>query len=229
MGNAITRNLTAQHRDTRRNNLRYAMVEQQLERRGIHEPRILQAFMNVPREAFLPAAQQPRAYEDCPLPIDEGQTISQPYIVALTAEALQLEGWERVLEVGTGSGYAAAVLAHLAARVFTIERHAQLANQAERNLATVGIDNVRVTCGDGSLGWPEHAPFDAIAVAASAPDVPRALLDQLTVGGRLIIPVGQGNDEHLLRVTRTSTTEFKRETLCAVRFVPLIGHQGWSN
>lgn len=223
MANATTRNDTAQHRTSLRNQ----MVEQQLERRGISEERILNAFMNVPREAFLPTAQRPRAYEDCPLPIDEGQTISQPYIVALTADALQLKGWERVLEVGTGSGYAAAVLAYLAARVFTIERHAHLARQAERNLAAVGVDNVRVTCGDGSLGWPEHAPFGAIAVAASAPDVPRALLEQLAVGGRLVIPVGQGNDEHLIRVTRTATAEFKRETLCPVRFVPLIGRHGW--
>lgn len=221
MANAITRNHTERHRNK--------MVEQQLQGRGIHEQRILQAFMNVPREAFLPAAQQPRAYEDCPLPIDAGQTISQPYVVALTAEALRLKGWERVLEVGTGSGYAAAVLAHLAARVFTIERHAHLANQAERNLAAVGVDNVRVTCGDGSLGWPEHAPYDAIAVAASAPAVPRALLEQLTVGGRLVIPVGHGNDEYLVRVTRTSVTDFSRERLCPVRFVPLIGLQGWAN
>jgi protein-L-isoaspartate(D-aspartate) O-methyltransferase len=221
MANAITRNHTERHRNQ--------MVEQQLQGRGIHEQRILQAFMNVPREAFLPAAQQPRAYEDCPLPIDAGQTISQPYVVALTAEALRLKGWERVLEVGTGSGYAAAVLAHLAARVFTIERHAHLADQAERNLAAVGVDNVRVTCGDGSLGWPEHAPYDAIAVAASAPAVPRALLEQLTVGGRLVIPVGHGNDEYLVRVTRTSVTDFSRERLCPVRFVPLIGLQGWAN
>lgn len=206
---------------------RTQMIEEQLERRGIHEPRVLHAFMDVPREAFLPSTQRPFAYRDTPLPIEEGQTISQPYIVALTAEALQLKGWERVLEVGTGSGYAAAILSHLAARVFTIERHPQLAAQAREHLAALGLDNVRVTCGDGTLGWAEHAPYDAIAVAAAAPHVPPALREQLAVGGRLVIPVGKRGEENLVRITRVNDSQFREEVLCPVRFVPLIGKQGW--
>ncbi len=206
---------------------RTQMIEEQLERRGIHEPRVLHAFMDVPREAFLPSTQRPFAYRDSALPIEEGQTISQPYIVALTAEALQLKGWERVLEVGTGSGYAAAILSHLAARVFTIERHPQLTEQARDHLGALGLDNVRVTCGDGTLGWPEHAPYDAIAVAASAPQVPPALREQLAVGGRLVIPIGKRGEENLIRVTRLGEGQFTEEVLCPVRFVPLIGKQGW--
>lgn len=206
---------------------RVQMIEQQLQGRGIHEPRILQAFMEVPREAFLEKRQQAFAYRDTPLPIADGQTISQPYIVALTAQALQLEGWERVLEIGTGSGYAAAILSHLARRVFTVERHPHLAELAKTRLAALSLDNVRVACADGTLGWPEHAPFDAIAVAASAPAVPASLRAQLAVGGRLVIPVGVPGQEYLLRVSRHSETNFSEEVLCPVSFVPLIGKQGW--
>lgn len=206
---------------------RTQMIEQQLRERGIREPRILHAFMEVPREAFVDKQQRAFAYRDTPLPIADGQTISQPYIVALTAQALHLEGWERVLEVGTGSGYAAAILSHLARRVFTVERHAQLAELARTRLAALSLDNVRVECADGTLGWPEHAPFDAIAVAASAPSVPPALRAQLRVGGRLVIPVGSPGQENLLRVTRHSETKFNEEVLCPVSFVPLIGKQGW--
>jgi protein-L-isoaspartate(D-aspartate) O-methyltransferase len=206
---------------------RTQMIEQQLQDRGIREPRILHAFMEVPREVFVDKRQQAFAYRDTPLPIADGQTISQPYIVALTAQALHLEGWERVLEVGTGSGYAAAILSHLARRVFTVERHALLAELAKTRLAALSLDNVRVACADGTLGWPEHSPFDAIAVAASAPSVPPSLRSQLKVGGRLVIPVGAPGQENLLRVTRHSETNFDEEVLCPVSFVPLIGKQGW--
>ncbi len=204
------------------------MVERQIRARGVHDARVLAAMNAVPREAFLPADLEEFAYDDRPLPIASGQTISQPYVVALMTEALELTGKETVLEIGTGSGYAAAVLAECAAKVYTIERHAELAEVASQRLAEQGFDNVEVRCGDGTLGWPEHAPFDAIVVAAGGPDVPRALLDQLAVGGRLVIPVGTSRAQQLVRVTRKSPTELYREDLGAVQFVPLVGAQGWS-
>ncbi|HUP42871.1 MAG TPA: protein-L-isoaspartate(D-aspartate) O-methyltransferase, partial [Thermoanaerobaculia bacterium] len=189
--------------------LRRLMVEHQLERRGIADPLVLEAMGKVPREAFVPPELAEEAYADGPLPIGEGQTISQPYIVALMTEALELCGGERVLDIGAGSGYAAAVLAEIAAELYTVERHARLAEEAAARLSHLGYDNVQIRVGDGSLGWPEHAPFDAIVVAAGAPEVPEALKEQLAVGGRLVIPVGQGRTlQDLLRLRRLSATEY---------------------
>jgi protein-L-isoaspartate(D-aspartate) O-methyltransferase len=207
---------------------RHAMVRDQLKARGIHAPRVLAAFERIPREFFVPEASRASAYEDEPLPIGEGQTISQPYIVALTVESLELVGTERVLEIGTGSGYEAAILSELAAAVFSVERIPSLASFSKANLARAGISSVRVACGDGSLGWVEHAPYDAIAVSAGAPNVPPALLSQLAVGGRLVIPVGDEDDQALLRITHPRRGEFYEEELIPVRFVPLIGAEGWT-
>ena len=207
---------------------REIMVEHHLVRRGIQDPTVLNALRSVPREAFVSAAMVEFAYSDTPLPIEEGQTISQPYIVAVTAEALGLHGKERVLEVGTGSGYAAAVLSLLAKEVFTIERHQSLAATARRRLDEHGFTNVHVQWGDGTLGLPDHAPYDAIAVAAGAPSLPPALLEQLAIGGRLVIPVGDSS-QTLVRITRTGEKEYEREELAAVHFVPLIGAAGWQD
>jgi len=199
-----------------------------LEARGITDPAILNAFRTVPREAFVPEDLVTSAYQDAPLPIGEGQTISQPYVVALMADALRLTGAERVLEIGTGSGYAAAILGRLARQVFTIERLPALAAIASERLQRLGFRNVTVIGGDGTLGWREHAPYDAIIVAAGGPAVPEALRSQLAPGGRLIIPVGaDANSQVLTRVTRTPSG-FIEEKLGDVRFVPLIGAQGWA-
>ena len=209
---------------------RRRLVEHQVKRRGISDPAVLAAVESVPREAFLPPELAEFAYLDRALPIEKGQTISQPYIVALMTEALQLKPQDRVLEVGTGSGYAAAVLAKVAQEVYTIERHAELAEQAAGRLREQGYDNVHVLHGDGTLGWPEHAPYDAIVVAAGGPEVPRPLLDQLAIGGRLVIPVGEEKTlQSLVRVTRTGADEYHREELCDVRFVPLVGAGGWED
>ena len=206
---------------------RDAMVAQQIARRGITDPRVLQAFRDVPREEFIAPAQAELAYEDAPLPIAEGQTISQPYIVAAMVDAIGLRGGERVLEVGTGSGYAAAILARLAREVITIERHLPLVEEARVRLARLGISNVRVLWGDGTLGAPEHAPFDAIVVAAGGPRVPDALVLQLAPGGRLVMPLGATlEDQSLVRVTRDGAL-LRTEQLGAVRFGPLVGDQGW--
>ena len=208
---------------------RERMVEVDLADRGIADPVVLDAFRAVAREDFVPSGLAGFAYDDAPLPIGEGQTISQPYIVAVTVQALALRGGERVLDVGTGSGYSAAVLSLIAGEVYTIERIASLASTAGERLARLGYHNVHVCCGDGSLGWPEHAPYDAIAVAAGSPAVPDALRSQLAIGGRLVIPVGA--DQHsqdLVRVTRVSETEYREHLIADVRFVPLIGAQGWT-
>ena len=209
---------------------RRRMVDEQLIRRGLTDPLVLDAMATVPREVFVSADLRDQAYADGPLPIGAGQTISQPYIVALMTEALALNGDERVLEVGTGSGYAAAVLGRIAAEVYTIERHRSLADAARRLLEELGVDNVDVVCADGTRGWPERAPYDAIVVAAGAPVVPGALKEQLAVGGRLVIPVGDARTiQELVRLTRLSETEYRREKLTDVRFVPLIGEQGWED
>jgi protein-L-isoaspartate(D-aspartate) O-methyltransferase len=208
---------------------RARMIEEHLERRGIAQRRLLNAFAHTPREAFVADELRDMAYEDTPLPIGEEQTISQPYIVALTIEALELDGSERVLEVGTGSGYAAAILSQMAREVFTIERHATLAEGARERLERLGYRNVHVLCGDGSLGWPEHAPYEAIAVAAGAPRVPRALLEQLAPRGRLVLPVSVGSSRQVLLRVRRDGDSFKEEKLTAVRFVPLIGEQGYAD
>ncbi len=207
---------------------RERLVELQLAARGIADAGLLQAFREVPREEFVGEELAEFAYEDTPLPIECGQTISQPYVVALTIEALGLRGGERVLEIGTGSGYAAAILGRVAGEVYTVERHERLADLASERLARLGCRNVRVHCGDGTLGWREHAPYDAIAVAAGGPEAPKALLDQLAPGGRLVMPVGADEStQELVRMTRLDTGRFETESLGAVRFVPLIGEQGW--
>ncbi len=208
--------------------LRQHMVEHHVRARGVRSKLVLDAMAKVPREAFLPHDLQEFAYEDSPLPIAAGQTISQPYIVAFMIEALRLRGGERVLEIGTGSGYAAAVLAEIAGEVYTVERVGQLAEKAAAVLAEQGYDNVHVLHGDGTRGWPEHAPYDAIVVAAGGPKVPPSLQQQLKVGGRLVIPVGSDDRaQELVLVTRTSETEFDRQELADVRFVPLLGEEGW--
>jgi protein-L-isoaspartate(D-aspartate) O-methyltransferase len=207
---------------------RARMVEVHLAHRGIHDP-VLHAFKTVPREAFVPPDLQEFAYADAPLPIGKGQTISQPYIVALTAQALGLRGHERVLEVGTGSGYAAAILSHVAKEVFTIERVPILAASAKERLARLGFANVHVAFGDGSLGLPAHAPYEAIAVAAGGPKAPPALLAQLAVGGRLVMPIGADDaSQVLVRITRENETTYRQESLTEVQFVPLIGEQAWA-
>jgi protein-L-isoaspartate(D-aspartate) O-methyltransferase len=204
------------------------MVDRQLAARGISDPRVLDAFRAVPRERFLPPELAEFAYRDTPLPIGGGQTISQPYVVAVTAEALALRGGERVLEIGTGSGYAAAILGRLGEEVYTVERIAELAGQARTALAAAGCANVHVLCGDGTLGWPEHAPYDAIAVAAGGPEIPAALTSQLAPGGRLVMPVGADETAQVLvRVTRDAAGGLRQEPIMPVRFVPLIGEQGW--
>lgn len=209
---------------------REEMVERQLVSRGIRDERVLAAMRDVPREAFIAGEMAEFAYEDAPLPIESAQTISQPYIVALMTAALELEPHHRVLEVGTGSGYAAAVCSRIAAEVYTIERHAELAEAAARRLAALGYATVHVKHGDGTLGWAEHAPYDAIVVAAGGPQVPEALLAQLGVGGRLVIPIGETQrDQRLLRVRRIGANEYDREDLGGVRFVPLIGAGGWQD
>ena len=209
--------------------LREDMVENQIAARGIRSAAVLGALRKVPREAFLPERLREFAYEDSPLPIAAGQTISQPYIVALMTDALDLAGGERVLEIGTGSGYAAAVLAEIAAEVYTVERIGELAEKAASTLTALGCRNVHVVHGDGTLGWAAAAPYDAIIVAAAGPEVPESLKQQLKVGGRLVIPVGSDpRAQELVRVTRTSNDEFKSEDLADVRFVPLVGKEGWA-
>lgn len=204
------------------------MVRAQLQSRGIRDRRVLDAFRAVPRERFVSARQAELAYEDAPLPIEEGQTISQPYIVALMLEAAAIAPGDHVLEVGAGSGYAAAVLAHLARRVDAVERHAALATVAAARLEHLGIDNAEVHHGDGSLGLPARAPFDAIIVSAGAPEVPHALLEQLAPGGRLVIPVGrEPRSQELILVERTGEHEYERRSLGGVVFVPLVGAEGW--
>jgi protein-L-isoaspartate(D-aspartate) O-methyltransferase len=209
---------------------RTRMVDAQLARRAITDKSVLLAFRAVPREEFIPDDLAEFAYRDTPLPISAGQTISQPYIVAFTVQALGLHGGERVLEVGTGSGYAAAILSRTAKDVYTIERIPSLADSARARLLRLGFSNVEVACGDGSLGWPEHAPYDAIAVAAGGPKAPPALLSQLKLGGRLVIPIGPDETSQVLvRITRESEAEYRQEPLTDVRFVPLIGEQAWSD
>jgi protein-L-isoaspartate(D-aspartate) O-methyltransferase len=207
---------------------RQSMVTTQLERRGIRSVNVLDAMRRVPRETFVAVESRLHAYEDRPLSIGAGQTISQPYIVAFMIEALQLKGGDKVLEIGGGSGYAAAVLASIAEHVYTVERIPELAELARSNLAAAGIRNVSVRSADGTQGWPEEAPFDAILVSAGAPEIPRPLLDQMAIGARMIVPVGDDpTAQDLLRVVRTGPQQYEREWLTGVRFVPLIGEAGW--
>jgi protein-L-isoaspartate(D-aspartate) O-methyltransferase len=201
--------------------MRLLMVEEQIERRGVHDPRVLEAMRTVPRHLFVPEALRDRAYDDAPLPIGDGQTISQPYIVAFMTEAAHLKPGDRVLEVGTGSGYQAAVLSSVGAEVMSIEILPGLAERARQALAAAGFAKVAVRTGDGFRGWPEAAPFDAVLVTAAPDEVPPPLLGQLKIGGVLVIPVGTGTQE-LIRVTRTAKG-YERESLLPVRFVPMTG------
>lgn len=204
------------------------MVEHDLAARGITDPRVLAAMGELPRERFVAADLAHLAYDDCALPIGDDQTISQPYVVALMAEALELGPTDRVLEVGTGSGYAAAVLGRLAGTVWTIERHRGLAERAAARLHALGLADVHVVVGDGTLGWADEGPYDAIVVTAGGPSVPRALLHQLDEGGRLVMPVGEWGGQALTRVRR-SGADLTHEDLGPVRFVPLVGAQGWGD
>lgn len=209
---------------------RARMVAEQLVARNIRDDRVLEAMRNVPRHAFVLHEQLGEAYADWPLPIDQGQTISQPYIVALMAEALRIRPDAHVLEIGTGSGYAAAVLERLGRTVVTLERHPRLAARAQAILKGLGLHNVHVHVTDGTLGWPAEAPYSAISVTAAGPAVPPELREQLAVGGRLVIPVGtEFGAQNLLLVERTSEDTFSETNLCPVRFVPLIGARGWSD
>jgi protein-L-isoaspartate(D-aspartate) O-methyltransferase len=207
--------------------LRARMVEEQLRARGIRSESVLRVMGDVPRERFLPPSFQHQAYNDQALPLSQGQTISQPYMVAVMTEALDLQPSHRVLEIGTGSGYQTAVLAGMAAEVFSVERIPELAFKAEETLRGFGGGPVRVKVADGSLGWPEEAPYDAILVTAGAPGVPEPLKAQLAEnGGRLVVPVGDRFLQELVRVTRNGG-EFESEKLLACRFVPLLGEAGW--
>jgi len=204
------------------------MVAQQLERRGIRDRRVLAAMGAVPRESFVGGEPTSSAYDDRALPIDRGQTISQPYIVARMTELLEVEPGDRILEIGTGSGYQAAVLARLGARVVSIERHESLARVARETLRALGVVGVDVRVGDGSRGDPDGAPWDGIIVTAAAPEVPMELREQLVIGGRLVIPVGSRWEQDLLVVERRSETDWRDRSDGPVVFVPLLGEGGWS-
>jgi len=206
---------------------RHRMVEQQLRRRDIADPLVLQAFERVPREAFVTPETIAQAYVDGPLPIGFGQTISQPYVVAITVQALDLRGHERVLEIGTGSGYAAAILGAMVREVETVERIEELARTAAERLERLGFANVHVHHADGSLGWPPGAPYEAICVAAAAPALPPSLLEQLAIGGRLVLPRGGADHQRLVRIVRRDERTYAEEDLGDVRFVPLVGAEGW--
>jgi protein-L-isoaspartate(D-aspartate) O-methyltransferase len=206
---------------------RHKMVDTQIRARGIQNSAILEAMRRVPRDAFVPPDLSEFAYEDSALPIEADQTISQPYIVALMIAALQPEDTDRVLEIGTGSGYAAAVLSRIVREVYTVERHAELADLARRRMNSLGYDNVHILHGDGTRGWPEHGPYDGILVTAGGPKVPDALLQQLAIGGQLVMPIGaEPNNQHLVRMTRQQDSTYTQQGLGSVRFVPLIGAQG---
>jgi protein-L-isoaspartate(D-aspartate) O-methyltransferase len=209
--------------DTARNR----MVDAQIARRGIKDARVLAAMRAVPRENFTAPGFEEFAYEDSALPIAEGQTISQPYIVGAMLAGAELEPGDKLLEVGAGSGYAAAVASRIAGQVLAIERHAALTEAATQRLAALGYTNVTLKTGDGSRGWPEEAPFDAIIVSAGGPSVPETLKQQLAIGGRLVIPVGPADEQRLIRLTRTGEESFEQDDLGAVRFVKLIGAGGW--
>jgi len=205
---------------------RWKMVDDQVVVRGIKDQRVIAAMRKVPRHLFVEEALQGQAYSDHPLPIGDKQTISQPYMVALMTEALALTGKEKVLEIGTGSGYQAAILAECAAKVFSIERIRSLAIRARKLLLDLGYFNVEIKFTDGTVGWSDESPFDAIMVTAGAPDIPQPLIDQLKVGGRMAIPVGDANIQDLIRITKTEDG-IKKEDFGGCRFVKLIGKHGW--
>lgn len=205
------------------------MVEAQIARRGVRNSKILDAMRSVPRESFVAERFRALSYEDGPIPIAEGQSISQPYIVAAMLEAAELEADDRVLEIGAGSGYAAAILSRIVRKVYAVERQAALSEAARERLRALSYDNVELETGDGSGGWPQAAPFDAIIVSAASPSIPQALKIQLAVGARLVIPVGTMDEQRLIRVTRVDETQFQQDDLGAVRFVKLIGAGGWDD
>ncbi len=204
------------------------MVQTQLMGRDITDEAVLKSMLIVPRHKYVMEDKQEYAYYDTALEIEAGQTISQPYIVALMAQALELKASDKVLEIGTGSGYSAAILARLAAYIYTIERHGLLSHFAKERFQNQGYENIEVRVGDGTLGWVEKAPFDAILVTAGGPVIPDSLINQLAIGGRLVIPVGDKGEQMLMRVKKTATSELIEENLGSVRFVPLIGTKGWS-
>lgn len=208
---------------------RRRMVERQIQGRGIADPRVIEAMLQVPRHLFVEEALRGQAYSDFPLPIGEKQTISQPYTVATMTAALQLRGGEKVLEIGTGSGYQAAVLAQIVSRVYSVERIPALARRARRILDEISCGNVNIKVTDGTFGWEEAAPFDAIVVTAGGPSIPAGYLGQLAPGGRLVIPVGPRGGQVLKRVTMGSDGRFSEEDLLECRFVPLVGQFGWGN
>lgn len=205
------------------------MVEQQVKSRGVADQRVLDAMLEVPRHLYVESGLQDQAYSDFPLPIGHKQTISQPFIVAFMTEALQLTEGERVLEIGTGSGYQAAVLSRLVRQVYTVERVADLARNARKALDASGSYNVHIRVNDGTCGWEDQAPFDAIITTAGAPNVPDALKQQLEIGGRLVIPVGSLGQQVLYRITRVTADVYNEEQLLDCRFVPLIGRHGWQS
>jgi protein-L-isoaspartate(D-aspartate) O-methyltransferase len=209
---------------------REAMVERQIESRGIRDPKILEAFRAVPREEFLSEEYRDLAYGDHPLPIEAGQTISQPYIVALMIQAAEIKPGDKVLEVGAGSGYAAAVMSRIAGKVIAIERQSELVEVARERMQRLGYDNVEIVEGDGTRGWPDEAPYDAIVAAASGSHVPQPWIEQLAEGGRIVMPVGDpGWVQKLIKVTKGPGGNLITEDLGGVRFVPLIGEEGWSD
>jgi protein-L-isoaspartate(D-aspartate) O-methyltransferase len=205
---------------------RHRMVERQLAGRGITDERVLEAMREVPRHRFVPEDMEDMAYRDTPLPIGHGQTISQPYIVAYMTQALHLTPDERLLEVGTGSGYQVAILSRLAKRVYSVERMNELSERAEQIVRELGYDNVEFRVGDGGYGWPEEAPFDAILVTAAAPEVPQPLIAQLADGARLVAPIGPAGYQELIRLTKQGEGT-KVDHLVPVAFVPLVGEHGW--
>ncbi|SHI70704.1 protein-L-isoaspartate(D-aspartate) O-methyltransferase [Malonomonas rubra DSM 5091] len=206
---------------------RRRMVEQQIMARGVTDQRVLDAMLQVPRHLFVEPGLHSHAYSDASLPIGEKQTISQPYMVASMSAALELEGHERILEIGTGSGYQSAILSLLVKRVYSIERISSLAGRARKVLDQLCLSNVNIKVGDGTIGWKDQAPFDGILVAAGAPDIPTEYLQQLEIGGKLVLPVGDRSQQILMRITRLENGNYKREQLMGCRFVPLIGEQGW--
>lgn len=204
------------------------MVRDHLHRRGVRDDLVLNAMKTVPREEFVPDEMRHFAYQDSPLPIGRGQTISQPFIVAKMVERLELGPEDKVLEIGAGSGYGAAILSRVAKTVYTVERHESLAVRAREKLKALGYDNVHVIVNDGSLGWPDAAPYDGIVATAGAPRVPRSLKEQLAIGGRMVLPVGSLPEQQILiRLRKLDENQFSEETLEAVRFVPLVGAEGW--
>lgn len=208
---------------------RKRMVESQIIARGVSDRRVIEAMLKVPRHVFVEEAMAAQAYSDTPLPIGEKQTISQPYMVALMTELLELKGKEKVLEIGTGSGYQAAILAVMADRVYTVERIRSLALRARKALDSLGLLNVNIKMSDGTVGWEEEAPFDAIIVTAGAPDIPQQYIDQLKPGGRLVIPVGTQFEQVLVRVVKQEDGSVEREDITGCRFVKLVGKFGWSS